>query len=541
MQDAVGVDVEGHLDLRLTPRCRADVLQLESTEYPVVLGQLPFTLQHNDIHCGLVAGRVAERLAARGGDGGVALDDLGHQPAGGLHTQRQWGDVEQQDVGDLALEHTGLDCGAERDHLIGVHAHVGVLAAGEPADQSLDCGDPGGTAHQDHLVDVVRAHLGVVHRLLDRAHAALHQIVREFLELRPINGQGEVLGAVGVGSDKRQVDLGLGHRRQFDLGLLGRLEKSLQRLRIFAQIDVVLALEFVGQVVDEPAVEVIATQVRITGRSTHFDHAVTDVKQAHVERAAAEVENQHGLVALLVQSVGQRRGRGLVDDAQHVEPGDPAGVLGGVALCVVEVRRNGDHRLLDTFTEELAGVVDEFAQDLCADLLRRVLLAAHVEPGGATLALDDVEADRLGFLRYLVETAADEPLRRVDGALRVHDRLSPGQLPDQRLAVFREGHHRWGRSRALGVGNHNRFPALPGGDHGVRCPEIYAYRCRHRLFLSVATSEELQRTVGHFNVGYDVVVLGQQSADGVEIAATALQRVHQQADQGADNGAKYQA
>ena len=235
--------------------------------------------------------------------------------------------------------------------------------------------------------------------------------VRRHLALDDVEAHdrgGQMLRSAGVGGDERQIDLGLRHRRQFDLGLLGRLEQPLQRLRIFPQIDVVLTLELIGQVVDEPAVEVIATQVRITGRGAHLDHPVTHVEQADVERAAAEVEDQHRLVALLVQPVGQRRGRGLVDDAQHVQPGDPAGILGGVALGVVEIRRNGDHRFLDPLTEELARVVDEFAQHLRADLLRRVLLAAHVEPGGATLALDDVEADRLGFLRYLVEAAADE-------------------------------------------------------------------------------------------------------------------------------------
>ena len=141
------------------------------------------------------------------------------------------------------------------------------------------------------------------------------QVRGEVLELRPHDRGGEVLGSVGVGGDERQIDLRLCHRRQFDLGLLGRLEQPLQRLRIFPQIDVVLTLELVGQVVDEPAVEVVATQVRITGRGADLDHPVTYVEQADVERAAAEVEDQHGLVALFVQPVGQCRGRRLVDDA----------------------------------------------------------------------------------------------------------------------------------------------------------------------------------------------------------------------------------
>ena len=77
-------------------------------------------------------------------------------PPSGLHTQRQRGDVEQQDVLDLALEHAGLDRGAERDDLVGVDGHVRVLAAGQPADQGLHGRDPGRAADQDDLVDVVR-------------------------------------------------------------------------------------------------------------------------------------------------------------------------------------------------------------------------------------------------------------------------------------------------------------------------------------------------------------------------------------------------
>ena len=104
-------------------------------------------------------------------------------------------------------------------------------------------------------------------------------------------------------------------RAQLHLGLLGRLEQPLQRLRILAQVDAVLLLELVGEVVDEAAVEVVAAQVGVAGGGPDLDHPVADVEDAHVEGAAAEVEHEDRLVALLVQPVGQR-GRGRLPTRQ---------------------------------------------------------------------------------------------------------------------------------------------------------------------------------------------------------------------------------
>ena len=92
-------------------------------------------------------------------------------------------------------------------------------------------------------------------------------------------------------------------------------------------------------------VEVVATEVGVAVGRPDLEGALADLEDRDVEGAAAEVVDGDDFLALLVEAVGQRRRRRLVDDAQHLEAGDGAGVLGRLALAVVEVGRDRDHGL----------------------------------------------------------------------------------------------------------------------------------------------------------------------------------------------------
>ena len=85
-----------------------------------------------------------------------------------------------------------------------------------------------------------------------------------------------------------------------------------------------LLAELVGQVVDDALVEILAAEEGVAIGRLDLEHAVADLENRDVERAAAEIVDRDLAAALLLQAVGERgRGR-LVDDAQHVEPGDAA-------------------------------------------------------------------------------------------------------------------------------------------------------------------------------------------------------------------------
>jgi hypothetical protein len=104
-------------------------------------------------------------------------------------------------------------------------------------------------------------------------------------------------------------------------------------------------LNSVDQPVDDALVEVVTAEVGVAVRRLHLEDAVAELEDRDVVGTASEVEDGDLLVLLLVEAVGERGGRGLVDDAQNLEPGDLSGVLGGLPLGVVEVRRDRDDGL----------------------------------------------------------------------------------------------------------------------------------------------------------------------------------------------------
>ncbi len=147
-------------------------------------------------------------------------------------------------------------------------------------------------------------------------------------------------------------------------------------------------------------VEVLAAEEGVAIGRLDLEDAVAEFEDGDVEGAAAEVEDGDLLFVLLVEAVGQRRRGRLVDDAQHVETGDLAGILGRLALGVVEVGRDGDDRVGDGLAEIVLGGLLHLLQHHRRDFRRAVLLAARLDPGIAVVGLDDLEGTDLDILAH---------------------------------------------------------------------------------------------------------------------------------------------
>merc|ERR1719231_2101042 len=243
VEDAVGVDLEGDLDLRHAARRGRDAAELELAEEVAVLGHGALALEDLD-HDGrlvVLVGREDLRLLRR--DDRVARDELGHHAADRLDAERERRHVEQKEVlglvTALAREDAALHRRAVRDGLVGVDALVGLLAVEEVLEEHLDLGDARRAADEDDLVDLGLLHLGIVHDLLDGRQGLLEEVDAELLEARARQGLREV-DAVEEALDL-EADLVL--RRERALGALDLAAQLLDGALVLGGVRAVLALE----------------------------------------------------------------------------------------------------------------------------------------------------------------------------------------------------------------------------------------------------------------------------------------------------------
>ena len=267
----------------------------------------------------------------------------------------------------------------------------------------------------------------------------------QLIELRPGEGQVQMLGAGGIGGDIGEVNGGGGDAGQLNLGLFRSLLQALHGNLVAAQVDALGLLKLRHHPVHDALVEVVAAQPVVAGGGQDFDDPVTDLQNGDVEGAAAQVIDHDLLIRFLVHAVGQGRRRGLIDDPLDLQAGNLARVLGGLPLGVGEVGRDGDDRLGDGLAQIGLGVCLQLLQDHGGDLLGSVRLAVDVH---------------LVVGAHLTLNGNHSPVGVGDGLALCH-------LAHHPLAVLGKCHNGRGGAVALRVGDNDGLAALHHGDAGV--------------------------------------------------------------------------
>mmetsp|Transcript_21861 Transcript_21861/g.58953 ORF Transcript_21861/g.58953 Transcript_21861/m.58953 type:complete len:265 (-) Transcript_21861:342-1136(-) len=156
VEDAVGVNVKGHLDLGHATGHGRNPREVELTELVVVLGAAALALKDLDGHGRLVVGVRGEGLRLLGGHRGVARNEHRHHLARGLNAEGEGGHVEEEELRGLlrasACEDGRLHCRSVSHGLVRVDGTSGLLAVEVVREELLHLGDARGAAHEHHIV-----------------------------------------------------------------------------------------------------------------------------------------------------------------------------------------------------------------------------------------------------------------------------------------------------------------------------------------------------------------------------------------------------
>merc|ERR1719473_1604923 len=194
--------------------------------------------------------------------------------------------------------------------------------------------------------------------------------------------------------------------------------QAAHRAGVAGDVLLVLALELLHEVVHHPVVEVLAAQVRVAGGRLDLEDALLNREERDVEGAAAQVEDEDVALraGLLVQAVRDRRRGRLVDDAQHVEAGNRARILGRGALGVVEVGGHGDDGARHLLAEERLGNLlhldENHGGDLLGEELLVLALVLDLDRGAVAVLLDHAEG-KCFMSDWVAESVNRRSMRRL--------------------------------------------------------------------------------------------------------------------------------
>ena len=343
VQDAVGIDIERDFDLRHAARSRRNVAQLEHAQQAVVARHGALALVDLDLHRGWLSAAVEKISLLRVGI--VVLRSISLVNTPPRVSMPSDSGVTSSSSTSLTSPPSTPPCTAAPTATTssGFTPLCGSLP-NRSRTSSWTARHAGLAAHQHDFVDLLRGDAGIGHRLLAGPDRALQNVFHHLLETR-----ARQLHHAGAWDRWRSAVMNgrlISVSSSVESSILAFSAASFRRCSAIWSFERSMPFSFLNSAddpVDNALVDVVAAQVRVAVGGLHFHHALAHFQDGDIERAAAEVVDGDGLVFLLVESVGQRRRRGLIDDAHHFQAGNLAGVLGGLALRVVEIRRNRDH------------------------------------------------------------------------------------------------------------------------------------------------------------------------------------------------------
>lgn len=187
---------------------------------------------------------------------------------------------------------------------------------------------------ETHLIDLILLDTGILQYLFNRLHGLAEKIHVKFLELGASESLGEVIATV----KGFNFELGGLLAGESPLGLLDFPFKFTHGPQVLRDVDISLLLVKFDKVVDNTVIKVFTTQVSVTSGGQDLKDTLVDGEERNIEGSSSEiVDNDTSFTALLVETVCDGGGGGFVDDTKDLKTGNGTGILGGLALSVIEV------------------------------------------------------------------------------------------------------------------------------------------------------------------------------------------------------------
>lgn len=341
VNDTVGVDVEGDLDLRNTLGCRRKASELEVTEKLVVSNQLSLTLVNLNLDGGLTVGGCGESLGLLGRDSGVSVDETSEDTTKSLDTEGKGGNIKKENVGNITGKNTCLDRGADGDGLIRVDT-LARFPTESRFDSLNDLGHSTHTTNENDVVDLRSLDTSVAKSLLTGLNSPVNKRLDNGFETSTGKVKVDVLRTLRGSSNVRKRDVGGAGRRQLALGLLGSFPNSLNSHSVARNVNTSLLLELSQDVVDKSNVEVFTTKMGVTVGGLDLENTLLHLKDGDIESTTTQVVDSNHRGIVLVEAIGKSSGSRLVDDTKNLKTCDGTSILGSLTLRVVEVSRDSD-------------------------------------------------------------------------------------------------------------------------------------------------------------------------------------------------------
>ena len=181
--------------------------------------------------------------------------------------------------------------------------------------------------------------------------------------------------------------------------------------------------------------------MRIAIGGLNLEDTATQLQDGNIKGPAAKIKDSDFLVLLFLQAIRQGSGSGLVDNAPDVQPGDLAGILGGLPLGIIKVGRGGNDGIGYLGPQVGFSGLLELLENHSTDLRGCIFLITYLHEDLPFRALRNLKGHLPDFLTYFLMQPAHETLDGIDRVLRIGNGLPFRRLTHQPVSILGKGHH----------------------------------------------------------------------------------------------------